>query len=43
MVTVGLLTEPEDEKAISFQSPKKKRKVSTTQIKIEPVEDAAAE
>jgi hypothetical protein len=44
MVTVGLLTGPEDEKpAISFQSPKKKRKVTATLIKMEPVEDVAAE
>ena len=37
MVTVGLLTDPEDGETISFQSPKKKRKVS--QIKTEPVDD----
>jgi hypothetical protein len=43
MVTVGLLadagSQPNEQAAISFQSPKKKRKVS--QIKTEPVEDTA--
>ena len=42
MVTVGLLADTDsqanEQAAISFQSPKKKRKVS---IKTEPVEDTA--
>ena len=39
MVTVGLLTDPEDGQTISFQFPKKKRKLS--EIKTEPVDDTA--